>query len=93
MTKADIAGKMQEKMGFTVKQSLEIVDAVFDMMKDTLAQGHDLKISGFGSFKLTDKDARRGRNPQTGEEMTIEARRILTFKPGQTLKKRVNGEV
>ncbi|TSK07739.1 MAG: integration host factor subunit alpha [Geobacter sp.] len=93
MTKADIAGKMQEQMGFTVKQSLEVVDAVFDMMKDTLAQGHDLKITGFGTFKLTDKEARKGRNPHTGEQMTIEARRVLTFKPGHTLKKRVNGEV
>lgn len=93
MTKADIAGKMQEQMGFTVKQSLEVVDAVFDMMKETLAQGHDLKITGFGNFKLTDKEARKGRNPHTGEEMTIEARRVLTFKPGPALKKKVNGEM
>jgi len=92
MTKADIVGRIQEHLNLNLKQSTEIVDLFFETIKETLASGYDLKISGFGNFCLKDKGPRKGRNPQSGEEIAISARRVLTFKPGQTLKKRLNGQ-
>ena len=70
-----------------------MVEAVFALMKNTLESGEDLKISGFGSFTVKKKADRRGRNPQTGESITIEARRILTFKPSGVLKAQINKEL
>jgi integration host factor subunit alpha len=93
MTKADIFEKVQECLGFTRKESAEMVEAVFAIMKNTLESGEDLKISGFGSFMVKQKDDRRGRNPQTGESITIEARRVLTFKPSGVLKGQINKEL
>ncbi len=93
MTKADIFEKVQECLGFTRKESAEMVEAVFALMKNTLESGEDLKISGFGSFTVKKKADRRGRNPQTGESITIEARRILTFKPSGVLKAQINKEL
>ena len=93
MTKADIFEKVQECLGFTRKESAEMVEAVFAIMKNTLESGEDLKISGFGSFMVKQKDDRRGRNPQTGESITIEARRVLTFKPSGVLKDQINKEL
>ncbi len=93
MTKADIFEKVQECLGFTRKESAEMVEAVFALMKNTLESGEDLKISGFGSFMVKKKADRRGRNPQTGESITIEARRILTFKPSGVLKAQINKEL
>lgn len=90
MTKADIIERIAEKTGFTKKESVELVELVFETMKDTLESGENLKISGFGNFNVKQKSDRRGRNPQTGEEITIEARRILTFKPSVILKNAIN---
>ena len=90
MTKADIFEKVQEHIGLTRKESAEMVEAVFSIMKITLESGESLKISGFGNFVVKQKADRRGRNPQTGEALTIGARRILTFKPSGILKDQIN---
>lgn len=94
MTKADIIEQIYEKIGFSKKESSEIVELVFDTMKDTLEKGEKIKISGFGNFVVRSKNPRVGRNPQTGEEIEISARRVLTFRPSQVLKEVLNkGEV
>ena len=86
LTKADIVENVHEKIGFSKKDSSEIVEKVFELIKQTLEKGEHVKISGFGKFDVRAKRARRGRNPQTGEEIEISARRVLTFKPSQLLK-------
>jgi integration host factor subunit alpha len=91
MTKADIAERIQAGTGLSKKESAEMMEAVFSIMKSTLESGQTLKISGFGSFIVQQKADRRGRNPQTGETITIEARRILTFKPSTVLRQAING--
>ena len=91
MTKIDIIQNVYEKLGFSKKESAEIVEAVFDIIKDSLAQGEVVKISGFGNFVVKEKRSRRGRDPQTGEEISITARRVLTFKSSQVLRKSING--
>lgn len=91
MTKADIVERIANGNGFTKAESMDLVDTVLDIMKDTLANGDILKVSGFGSFIVKEKDDRRGRNPQTGEEITINARRVLAFKPSTILKNAMNG--
>lgn len=90
MTKADIAEQIQSVTGYTKKESVEMLEAVFSLMKSTLESGETLKVSGFGSFIVKQKKDRRGRNPQTGETITIEARRILTFKPSTLLRQAIN---
>jgi integration host factor subunit alpha len=90
MTKADIVEKIYEKVGFSKKESAELVETVFDIMKGTLETGDKIKIAGFGNFVVKDKANRRGRNPQTGDEIIITARKILTFKPSQVLKASLN---
>jgi integration host factor subunit alpha len=90
MTKADIVETIYGKVGFSRKESAEIVDLVFDLMKETLENGEKIKISGFGNFIIREKRSRKGRNPQTGEEIQISARRVLTFKPSQVLRKALN---
>jgi len=90
MTKADIVETIYEKIGFSRKESAEIVDLVFDLIKETLENGEKIKISGFGNFMIREKRPRKGRNPQTGEEIQISARRVLTFKPSQVLRKTLN---
>ena len=92
MTKADIVEKMHLKIGYSKKESFEIVESVFEIMKDTLAGGEVLKLSGFGIFKVRQKSDRRGRNPQTGEAIIVEARRVLSFKPSHVLKLAINQE-
>lgn len=92
MTKADIIEQIYEKVGFSKKESAEIVELVFDLMKDTLEKGEKIKISGFGNFVVRQKRPRIGRNPQTGEEIEISARRVLTFRPSQVLKSALNSE-
>ncbi len=87
MTKAEIIDAVYEKVGgFSKKEAAEIVEAVFDVMKEVLADGAKIKISGFGNFVVREKKERVGRNPQTGEPIPISARRVLTFKPSQVLK-------
>ncbi|MBI3182254.1 MAG: integration host factor subunit alpha [Myxococcales bacterium] len=90
MTKADIIEGVYEKVGFSKKESAEIVELVFDTLKETLERGDRIKISGFGNFQVRNKKARVGRNPQTGKEIEISARRVLTFRPSQVLKAALN---
>ena len=90
MTKADIIEQIYEKIGFSKKESSEIVELVFDTIKETLEKGEKIKISGFGNFVVRAKRPRVGRNPQTGEEIEISARRVLTFRPSQVLKQALN---
>jgi integration host factor subunit alpha len=92
MTKAEIVDRVAEKSGFSKKEAVELVELLFETMKDTLAGGENLKISGFGKFEVKQKADRRGRNPQTGEEITIESRKILTFKASSMLKDSINGK-
>ncbi len=92
MTKADLVENVYVKTGFSKKESADIVEMVFDLIKDTLENGEKIKIAGFGNFVVKDKSTRRGRNPQTGEEIKISSRRILTFKPSQVLKASINHE-
>jgi integration host factor subunit alpha len=86
MTKADIVERIYKEAGFSKKEAADLVDLVFKVIKDTLAKGEKVKISGFGNFSIRDKATRVGRNPQTGEAMDITARRVLTFKPSLVLK-------
>jgi integration host factor subunit alpha len=90
MTKADIAEKIQDTIGLSKKESAELMEAVFSIMKNTLETGNNLKIAGFGTFTVKQKADRRGRNPHTGEVLTIKARRVLTFKPSNLLRDAVN---
>ncbi len=90
MTKADLVESIYEKIGFSKKESADIVELIFDTMKDTLEKGEKIKISGFGNFVVRAKRPRMGRNPQTGQEIEISARRVLTFRPSQVLKQALN---
>jgi integration host factor subunit alpha len=92
MTKADLIENVYLTTGFSKKESAAIVEMVFDLIKDTLQDGEKIKIAGFGNFVVKDKASRRGRNPQTGSEIEISARKILTFKPSQVLKASINDE-
>lgn len=91
MTKAEIVQALYSKVGgFSRKESAELVDLVFEMMKETLGRGEKIKVSGFGNFVLRDKRQRPGRNPQTGKPISITERRVLTFKASQILKQVLN---
>jgi len=91
MTKAEIVQALYSKVGgFSRKESAELVDLVFEMMKETLGRGEKIKVSGFGNFVLRDKRQRPGRNPQTGQPIKISERRVLTFKASQILKATLN---
>lgn len=91
MTKAEIVQALYDRVGgFSKKESADMVDLVFDMMKETLGRGEKIKISGFGNFVLRDKRQRPGRNPQTGDPIKISERRVLTFKASQILKQALN---
>ena len=92
MTKAEIVEHIYEKVGFSKKESAELVEKVFEIIKETLAAGEKVKISGFGNFVVREKNARKGRNPQTGEEIRLAARRVLTFKPSLVLKNLLNDD-
>ena len=91
MTKADIAERIATGNGFTKLESMDLVESVLEIIKDTLADGEPVKISGFGNLVVKDKHDRKGRNPQTGEEITIDARRVLRFKPSAMLTGALNG--
>jgi integration host factor subunit alpha len=91
MTKADIVDRVYDNLGgLSKKESAEIVELVFETLKQILEQGEKVKISGFGNFVVREKKARIGRNPQTGTEIRISPRRVLTFKPSQILKNTLN---
>ena len=90
MTKADIVERIYEKVGFSKKEATDVVESIFEIIKGHLEQGEKIKISGFGNFVLNSKRPRKGRNPQTGEEIVISGRRVLSFKPSPVLKKIIN---
>ena len=89
LTKAELAERLFEQVGLNKREAKEFVDSFFDVMRDALARGEQVKLSGFGNFDLRQKNQRPGRNPKTGEEIPISARRVVTFRPGQKLKVRV----
>jgi integration host factor subunit alpha len=93
MTKVDIAERIAEQLNFSRKDSEEITELVLEVLKRILVAEGKLKISGFGNFEVKRKKDRIGRNPHTGEEMTITARRILTYHPSVVLKNKLNGIV
>jgi len=93
MTKADIVQAVYSRLGgFSKKEAADLVDLVFETMKETLGRGEKIKISGFGNFVLRDKRQRQGRNPQTGDPIVITERRVLSFKASQLLKQALNDE-
>jgi len=89
LTKADIAKKLDEEIGLTHREAKEIVELFFDYISQSLINGKQVKISGFGNFVLNDKRERPGRNPRTGKPVPVSARRVVTFHCGQKLKARV----
>jgi integration host factor subunit alpha len=90
LTKAEISETLAEVYGFNKRESKELVEQFFEQIIDVLVGGECVKISGFGNFELRDKNSRPGRNPRTGEEVPITARRVVTFKPGQKLRAQVD---
>ena len=90
MTKAEMISSLAEKNELTKAQTERIFNSIFDMFKDELAKGNEVAISGFGSFKVSKRAAREGRNPQTNEKIKIPARKAVTFKAGSALKDIVN---
>ena len=90
MTKADLIELVYDQIGLSKRDSADLVETFFDIIKETLEQGENLKLSGFGGFNIRDKRARRGRNPQTGESIIITPRRVLTFKASNVLREELN---
>ena len=90
ITRADLADAVHRSIGFPRQESGQLVEAVLDMISDTLVEGNSVKLSSFGSFVLREKNGRVGRNPKTGEEVPIDPRRVLVFKPSQVLKERID---
>jgi len=89
LTKAEMAERLFEELGLNKREAKEIVESFFEEIRLSLESNEQVKISGFGNFDLRDKNERPGRNPKTGEEIPISARRVVTFRPGQKLKARV----
>lgn len=89
LTKAEMAERIYEDVGLNKREAKEFVDAFFDALRQALEQGRQVKLSGFGNFDLRRKNPRPGRNPKTGEEIPITARTVVTFRPGQKLKEKV----
>ncbi len=89
LTKADLAEMLFEELGLNKREAKEIVESFFEEIRSALESNEQVKLSGFGNFELRDKNTRPGRNPKTGQEIPISARRVVTFKPGQKLKARV----
>jgi len=92
LTKAELIDAVYEKVGFSKKEAADLVELVFESMKEELCKGAAIKISGFGKFRVRSKKARMGRNPQTGEAMVISARKVLTFTPSRILRDGINGK-
>ena len=90
LTKAEIAENLSETFGFNKRESKELVEQFYHEMTEVLVKGEQVKLSGFGNFELKDKNARPGRNPRTGEDVPISARRVVTFKPGQKLRAQID---
>ena len=89
LTKSDIVEDLNNEIGLNKREAKELVDLLFNDIKNLLSEGHEVKLSGFGNFQLRDKSPRPGRNPRTGEDVEISARRVVTFKSGQKLKESV----
>ena len=89
LTKADLAEMLYDELGLNKREAKEIVEMFFEEIRTALEKNQQVKLSGFGNFDLRDKNTRPGRNPKTGQEIPISARRVVTFKPGQKLKARV----
>lgn len=89
LTKADLAEQLNEELGLNKREAKELVELFFEEIRLSLEKNQPVKLSGFGNFDLRDKRQRPGRNPKTGEEIPISPRRVVTFKPGQKLKSRV----
>lgn len=89
LTKADMAEKLFQELGLNKREAKELVEMFFEEVRLSLEDNRQVKLSGFGNFDLRDKSQRPGRNPKTGEEIPITARRVVTFRPGQKLKQRV----
>lgn len=89
LTKADLAERLFEELGLNKREAKEMVEMFFEEIRLSLENNTPVKLSGFGNFDLRDKNQRPGRNPKTGEEIPITARRVVTFRPGQKLKQRV----
>lgn len=92
LTKAELIDSVYEKVGFSKKEAADLVELVFENMKEELCKGGAIKISGFGKFRVRSKKARMGRNPQTGQAMEISARKVLTFTPSRILRDGINGK-
>ena len=90
LTKADMTEQLYEELGFNKREAKELVEMFFEEIRGALEECDQVKLSGFGNFELRDKNERPGRNPKTGEEIPITARRVVTFRPGQKLKARVD---
>jgi len=90
LTKADMTEQLYEELGFNKREAKELVEMFFEEIRGALEEGDQVKLSGFGNFELRDKNERPGRNPKTGEEIPITARRVVTFRPGQNLKARAD---
>lgn len=93
LTKADLADRLFEEVGLNKREAKEFVDSFFEAIRESLEGGENVKLSGFGNFQLREKNQRPGRNPKTGEEIPISARRVVTFRPGQKLRARVEAYV
>jgi len=89
LTKADIVERLHEEIGLNKREAKDFVELFFEELRSTLEQGEEIKLSGFGNFSLRDKGERPGRNPKTGEEIPVTARRVVTFRSGQKLKSMV----
>jgi len=89
LTKADIVENLNNEIGLNKREAKELVDMLFNDIKNLLSEGHEVKLSGFGNFQLRDKSSRPGRNPRTGEDVEISARRVVTFKSGHKLRESV----
>ena len=93
ITKEKLTILLQDRLGISRQESRQLVERVFKIMKDTLTQGEDLLVSGFGKFSVRQKKARRGRNPQTKENLTISARKVVVFKASGVLRQRLSGQI
>lgn len=91
LTRADLAEAVYEEIGLSRQESSDLVESILNEICDTLAGGEAVKLSSFGAFNVRDKNGRVGRNPKTGEEVPIDPRRVLVFKPSQVLKDRIDG--
>ncbi|MBF0621641.1 MAG: integration host factor subunit alpha [Magnetococcales bacterium] len=90
MTRMDLVDAVYQKSGFSRKESADLVETVFEIVKENLSEGDPMKLTGFGNFTVRSKNPRPGRNPKTGEEIEITARKVVTFKPSQILRNKVD---